>query len=59
MAGFPLTVISIPVFDVALGASELYTLQMGGSDPLCLRFGFGIDLKLCSKREHSEDDIGG
>lgn len=58
MALLPLGVVGIPTFDGASWPAKLDAFQVCSGNALCLCLRLGIDLELCSKREHSEDDIG-
>ena len=58
MALLPLGVVGIPTFEGASWPAKLDAFQVCSGNALCLCLRLGIDLELCSKREHSEDDIG-
>ena len=58
MALLPLGVVGIPAFDGASWPAKLDAFQVCSGNALCLCLRLGIDLELCSEREHSEDDIG-
>lgn len=57
MALLPLGVVGIPTFDDASWPAKLDAFQVCSGNALCLCLRLGIDLELCSKREHSEDDM--
>lgn len=57
MALLPLGVVGIPTFDGASWPAKLDAFQVCSGNALCLCLRLGIDLELCSKREHSEDDM--
>lgn len=57
MALLPLGVVGIPAFDGASWPAKLDAFQVCSGNALCLCLRLGIDLELCSEREHSEDDI--
>lgn len=57
MALLPLGVVGIPAFDGASWPAKLDAFQACSGNALCLCLRLGIDLELCSEREHSEDDI--